>query len=408
MTAPVHAWVPTKCCVLTKRAAPIDSWLQSSTTTTHRHVKGALYASRRPIPSSSSDATTTTWNKEAFHNNNDNDDSQEATSSSVALVLESEGNWIENNIDTVDNDDEEYWETMPRTEDDDDDDDDSEYNDMYAQEDTHDTTQQKQHDPLYVEWEQWRQALQKTHSNWDRKVQALHKELAKATQMESIRQRAQLLTSHLYLFSNKCRSATVSDWETLDSDGNPTCITLTLDPQYDSASQEADALFQQVRKLKRGSHIVTVKLQEAEQVVQQLLQLHTNLQSVASSDESSTETIIIDKDRFRYVQDELLRSARTTGFVGPTRDADNRNNNNNKSQKRASSRKPALGTPASHVRKFTSPGGCTILVGRNQRGNEHLSMHMARGDDIWMQYVFHSVSLLCCSCHSCTHSLTFT
>jgi predicted ribosome quality control (RQC) complex YloA/Tae2 family protein len=47
--------------------------------------------------------------------------------------------------------------------------------------------------------------------------------------------------------------------------------------------------------------------------------------------------------------------------------------------------KPALGTPASNIRKFTSPSGCTVLVGRNRRGNDYLTFSIAKGNDIWMQ-----------------------
>jgi predicted ribosome quality control (RQC) complex YloA/Tae2 family protein len=34
---------------------------------------------------------------------------------------------------------------------------------------------------------------------------------------------------------------------------------------------------------------------------------------------------------------------------------------------------------------LTSPAGCTIVVGRNRRGNEYLTFNMARGNDIWLQ-----------------------
>jgi len=34
-------------------------------------------------------------------------------------------------------------------------------------------------------------------------------------------------------------------------------------------------------------------------------------------------------------------------------------------------------------RKFRSPNGLVVLVGRNQRDNEYISFHAARGKDIW-------------------------
>jgi predicted ribosome quality control (RQC) complex YloA/Tae2 family protein len=75
----------------------------------------------------------------------------------------------------------------------------------------------------------------------------LESELVKAEGVEQTVARAQLLVSNLYLFKAGVKSVTVQDWE---NDGVD--IDLVLDPQYGTASAEADALFEKVRKLKRG------------------------------------------------------------------------------------------------------------------------------------------------------------
>lgn len=93
----------------------------------------------------------------------------------------------------------------------------------------------------------------------------------------------------------------------------------------------------------------------------------------------------IDEGRLTLVKERLIRSARTTNFQIPdpssVRDDDGQGN---KSKLRRNNSKPELGTPASNVRKLISPGGCTVLVGRNRRGNEYLSLNVARQDDVWM------------------------
>jgi hypothetical protein len=54
------------------------------------------------------------------------------------------------------------------------------------------------------------------------------------------------------------------------------------------------------------------------------------------------------------------------------------------SNKKRPAKTPKVGTPASNLRKRQSPGGCTVMVGRNRRGNEHLSLTIGRGNGIWM------------------------
>ena len=95
-------------------------------------------------------------------------------------------------------------------------------------------------------YQQWAQALRKALQALDKKSRSLERELEKANQIESTEQRAQLLTAYLYMFQDSSvQSAIVTDFE-----GNE--VELTLDPAFDSASAEANALFQQVRKLKPG------------------------------------------------------------------------------------------------------------------------------------------------------------
>jgi hypothetical protein len=95
--------------------------------------------------------------------------------------------------------------------------------------------------------------------------------------------------------------------------------------------------------------------------------------------------VTVDEGRFALVKDRLIRTARTTKFQVPSSDDSSDGSSGSKrnsSQQRQ--RKPELGTPASNIRKLKSPGGCTIYVGRNRRGNEYLSLSLARGNDIWM------------------------
>lgn len=233
--------------------------------------------------------------------------------------------------------------------------------------------------PLMEEYVKWKDALEKCVLTLDKKQKSLQTELEKAENVEETVKRAELITSNMYLFTPGVRTATVNDWNQ-----NGKEVELTLNESYGSASEEADALFQQARKLKRGSQIVRPLLAEIDDAKQSLEEIQIDFDATVNPDGSVNENVL------RLVQDRLLRSSKKTGFREPPMDSSDygssnkssSSNTNNPNQQKA---KPAIGTPASNLRKFTSPGGCVVIVGRNRRGNEYLTFNIARGDDIWMQ-----------------------
>lgn len=220
--------------------------------------------------------------------------------------------------------------------------------------------------PINDEYIMWVGAVEKAINGLTKKKKSLHSEKEKAAKVEQTVMRAQLITSSIYLFAKGERSATVQNWETGES------VTLTLDPAYDSPSEEANALFERARKLKRGSKVINELLDKTELALEQLQELQEDLGAVKTDSEVS-ESI------FRLVQEKLRRSSRSTGFSEPSPERRLQPPNSRETKK------PSIGTPASNLRKLVSPAGCTIVVGRNRRGNEYLTFNMARGDDVWMQ-----------------------
>lgn len=239
-------------------------------------------------------------------------------------------------------------------------------NDEVPEETTDDTA------VLLAEYQRWSGAVNKAIAALQKKKSSLLRELEKAEKVQGYTARANLLQTHLYMFAPRVTSATVQDWE---QDGKE--VVLTLDPSYDSAAAEVDALFQQVRKLKRGTQVVAKLLEQTSEALEALLEMKSDLES-ASNDPPVDITLL------RFIQDRLIRSSRSTHFVAPPDGDDDEATSSNLRKATTKQRKPELGAPASNVRKLRSAAGCTVLVGRNRRGNEHLSLSVARGDDIWM------------------------
>ena len=237
---------------------------------------------------------------------------------------------------------------------------------------------------LWQSYTQWARSVEKTQTALTKKQTSLSNELAKAEKVQETMHRAQLITSNMYLFGDpSVKTATVNDWE---NDGQE--VTLTLDGQYDSASAEADALFTQARKVKRGASVVQELLEETANALTTLEEIVVDLEACCQSavGDDETQSKIVDEHMFLLVQDRLLRSSRQTGFKAPSEKEYSSSSKQQRTRGRnGSTKKPALGTPASNVRKLLSPGGCVVLVGRNRRGNEHLTFSVARDADVWMQ-----------------------
>jgi len=235
---------------------------------------------------------------------------------------------------------------------------------------------------LLEEHQIWSTAVGKAVKSLGKKRKSLQSELKKAEGAESTAAYAQLLVSNLYMFQNGVKTATVNDWE---NDGKEVELSLDSTGKYNSASAEADALFSLVRKLKRGSKIVADLLEETAAAWDILSEAELDLKSARGGEGD----IDIDEGRLAIVKERLIRTSRRTKFQVPTEnDSSSSSANGSKKDgqisKNRRERKPELGTPASNVRKLLSPGGCIVLIGRNRRGNEHLSMSVARGNDIWM------------------------
>lgn len=232
-----------------------------------------------------------------------------------------------------------------------------------SDEDIHDEAG-PQGNPMMHVHRAWSKAVQTTVEQLAKKTHSLKRELDKTKTMDQTVARAQLIVGNLYLFK-QVNTAKVQDW---DQGGRE--VVLTLDPQYDSAAAEADALFAQARKLKRGTAVVQELLDKTEDAVRVLKESQAELESVLVDEET------LEEERFRLVQQKLERTAKQTQFQLPTPPPEPTS-----TKRRTPPKKSVLETS---VRKLKSPGGSIVLVGRNRRGNDYLSTQVAKGKDIWM------------------------
>ena len=192
---------------------------------------------------------------------------------------------------------------------------------------------------------------------------SLQRELDKAESLEATMTRANLIISNLYRLSAGSTSVEVEDW-----DNGGELVTLELNTkEYSSAQEEADALFAKGRKMKRGSKVIQELMVSSVEALEILNDAEMDLGVAGQADDESMLVIIGER---------LERTSSKTGFQMPSLDEDV---GGGKSKPRQDKTKKENQT----YRKFTSPSGLQVLVGRNKRQNESICFKEAKQDDVW-------------------------
>ena len=249
------------------------------------------------------------------------------------------------------------------------DDDDDELDDNESQNQDTDEESAEEIDEVANLYERMRSSLEKSFQAQQRKRDALQKELDKAKSLEDTMKRANLIVSNLYQLPSGTKSAVVQDW---DLDGQD--VELVVNDKYSSAQEESDALFAAARKIKRGSAVVVELISTTDDALVILQDMVLDL------DYAGEESGGLNEGRLNLLLDRLERTSKQTGFVMKEAKSEQRPRPKSKVNKGKQTSKKQENT----YRKFLSPGGCIILVGKNKRDNEAICFKEAKGDDIWM------------------------
>jgi predicted ribosome quality control (RQC) complex YloA/Tae2 family protein len=228
---------------------------------------------------------------------------------------------------------------------------------------------------ILSEFHAWQKSVEQAVVSLTKKKKSLQNELQKIENIQQLQARANIITTYMFMFTGGVRSVVVQDWEQGGAE-----VEITLNEKFDSASEEASAIYEQARRMKRGSQAVRPLLEATEIAMVSLFALQRDLNDALSVDDNQ-----VDETKFREIQNKLMLSTKTSLFVPPTVHESKTQSTTKRPEKRhPRQRKPNIGDPASNVRKIVSEAGNIILVGRNRRGNEYISLSLAKGQDIWM------------------------
>ena len=175
-----------------------------------------------------------------------------------------------------------------------------------------------------------------------RKQSARREELAQSEKADTLRLYGELLSANLYLAQKGMKSITVPNWY---DEGKE--VTIPLDLRF-TPSQNAQNFFKNYKKKQTAARMLVDLLAEGEK---EIAYLETVLYEVETA---SGEAAL----------NEIRAELKSQGYLKYYKQRDKR-------QK-----------PADFLR-FTSSDGFEILVGRNNAQNDKLTLHTARGKDLW-------------------------
>lgn len=177
-----------------------------------------------------------------------------------------------------------------------------------------------------------------------RKLSARQSQLLQAEDADRHRRAGELLTAHLHMVRRGMTEVTVPDF--YDPQGRRAQIA--LDPQLDPAAN-AQSYFHLYRKAQRTIAQISERIDETKQEISYLEGIATAL--------AQAETLA----DIEAIADELTAQ----GYL-----------------KKGRSRPRAQGQ--SQPRRFCSSQGYLIMVGRNNRHNDYLTLRWAQPDDVWL------------------------
>ncbi len=206
-----------------------------------------------------------------------------------------------------------------------------------------------------------RQTFQQLHQQLDQRLQNLlekldHKRqgfldrLTAADQSDQPRQHADLLMAYLHHWQPGMQQIELPDFATEQP------VTIALSPEK-NAVQNAQALYKRHQKLNRSRRAIEPLLAAVQSEIDYLEQVNTTLTQLDQYLDPA-DLIALEETR-----DELIQA----GYAKPD----------------VTDRRPPRIDSQTQPRRFISPSGYEVLVGRNNRQNDQLTFRTASDYDLW-------------------------
>lgn len=207
--------------------------------------------------------------------------------------------------------------------------------------------------------------------------QAIHNQLAKltikeheflerlklSTQADEFKNKADLLMAHLHLWKIGMKAIALTDFH------SNTSVAIPLDPTL-NAPQNAQSFYKKHQKQKRAALAIAPLLESVQQEIAYLEQVSTAVSLLEQSELSALQEI----------RAELTQQ----GYLKVTAEYAPRAKNISKSANKSNSKQKNKQDEVPNCRRFTTPNGFEIWVGRNNYQNDLISFRIAGEYDLWL------------------------
>ena len=180
-------------------------------------------------------------------------------------------------------------------------------------------------------------------------IEAVRRDLASAEEADAVLRKGELLLAHLGEVEEKASAVSISV-----GDGP---LEIALDPRL-TPSENAQKYFRRYKKLKRRASTGLVRLQEMEEEERFIAALAFDLETA-----DETEDIL-----------SVEEATAQAGYAG-------RGGGRKSKKTRAKGRQTVRGKP---FRRFVSPAGWEVVVGKNAMGNDEMLRSVGRANDTWL------------------------
>ncbi|WP_042223823.1 Rqc2 family fibronectin-binding protein [Oceanobacillus manasiensis] len=179
-----------------------------------------------------------------------------------------------------------------------------------------------------------------------RKLKKHNQTIKKAEGAEKFQKLGELLTAHIHIVRPGADSVEVTDY--YDPEGGTLTIELN---QNKTASDNAQGYYKTYQKLKKSKQVIEKEILKTNEEIAYFDQLLQQL------DVAATEDI-----------EEIREELQEEGYL----------------RKQAKKKKQKTKQSKPVPEAYTSSDGTAILVGKNNKQNEYVTMKLARRDDIWL------------------------
>lgn len=202
-----------------------------------------------------------------------------------------------------------------------------------------------------------------------KKISSLRSQAADPAQHKATSKTADLIMANLHKIDPKSAEIEVLDW---DSGNN---ITITLDSKK-TPIEYAESLYAKARKQRRAVDQVAPLIESSIGLQEYLAELEIMVEQLGDgNDDASNE--MFDLQALEQIEKEMINN----GLLKPSSADMLAAKTSSKGRKGKQSVKKVAGEK---YREFHSPTNLLVMIGRNSRQNDELTLRIAKSSDVWM------------------------